>query len=438
MQSRCRDALTLLVAAADHAVVNDKAVVTRSPKDHLSPSLLADALFDKVMGSDEGQATPSITPPLSPHHEEQCAIKVVHGPPPPAPPPTRRFLLQDGISPVKRVRESQESGTGHGQFTEIGEGAAKRERGIQQWSCHEDRMILAGVKLVGTYWERIARQVPGRTPDAVRNRCFRLHKAGHADAPIGQNEAARWRAAFATETAHQVVEHANTMESAAGRLSWTAAEDEAIADGVRRHGQKWRAIASALPGRSDSSVRNRWMRTTTDPDEGQTKHEAPMAANSPMPMALVAAPSPPPLTSRPPHFPQQQAVMASSGKATVSLAVAPFQTPPPLVVVPPTLLGVQTGASPFVQPGARVLPPWPRTSKTENGSDVARLRKAVASARAAAHRARHDAEQHALEAVKMIEKAKAARRRMRDADAHAHTQAEKLARAVNGDVAYAP
>merc|ERR1740124_802942 len=48
--------------------------------------------------------------------------------------------------------------------------------------------------------------------------------------------------------------------SAHGRSMWTAEEDGLIEEGVRRFGCKWRQIATALPGRSDSSIRNRWMR----------------------------------------------------------------------------------------------------------------------------------------------------------------------------------
>ena len=48
--------------------------------------------------------------------------------------------------------------------------------------------------------------------------------------------------------------------SAHGRSMWTAEEDRLIEEGVRRFGCKWRQIATALPGRSDSSIRNRWMR----------------------------------------------------------------------------------------------------------------------------------------------------------------------------------
>lgn len=45
---------------------------------------------------------------------------------------------------------------------------------------------------------------------------------------------------------------------------WTQHEDILIEEGVRKFGEKWRQIASTLDSRSDSSVRNRWMRMKRD------------------------------------------------------------------------------------------------------------------------------------------------------------------------------
>ena len=44
------------------------------------------------------------------------------------------------------------------------------------------------------------------------------------------------------------------------RRGWTAAEDAIIEEGVRKHGLKWRCIAGMLTGRSDSAIRNRYLR----------------------------------------------------------------------------------------------------------------------------------------------------------------------------------
>ena len=48
------------------------------------------------------------------------------------------------------------------------------------------------------------------------------------------------------------VSSARKTGSAHGRSMWTAEEDGLIEEGVRRFGCKWRQIATALPGRSDS------------------------------------------------------------------------------------------------------------------------------------------------------------------------------------------
>ena len=44
------------------------------------------------------------------------------------------------------------------------------------------------------------------------------------------------------------------------RAPWSAEEDATLLEGVRRHGCRWRVIVASLPGRSDSSTRNRYNR----------------------------------------------------------------------------------------------------------------------------------------------------------------------------------
>ena len=54
------------------------------------------------------------------------------------------------------------------------------------------------------------------------------------------------------------------------RLDWSAWEDATIVELARLHGAKWRKIAGALPGRSDSAVRNRWQRLHPGADNART------------------------------------------------------------------------------------------------------------------------------------------------------------------------
>lgn len=121
------------------------------------------------------------------------------------------------------------------------------------WSTEEDEAILDAVNRLGTQWPRIAEEVLGRTADGVRNRWHRLRKRGHMS-----NDAAI-SCAFEENLVPSIP--AEVIKGAGhGRSMWEAKEDALIEEGVRRVGCKWRKVAEALPGRSDSSVRNRWMR----------------------------------------------------------------------------------------------------------------------------------------------------------------------------------
>lgn len=145
------------------------------------------------------------------------------------------------------------------------------------WAEAEDEALLAAVKAWGTLWPCVAAQLPGRTPDAVRNRWHRLRQQQRM--PVGGE--APFEPASPTGAADTPAEHAESRDGEAppvvvvssGRVSspaamharacWSAHEDALILDGVRRFGCKWRVIAAQLPNRSDSSVRNRYVRLQT-------------------------------------------------------------------------------------------------------------------------------------------------------------------------------
>lgn len=143
------------------------------------------------------------------------------------------------------------------------------------WTSTEDLAILAIFRRLGTQWSVIAAQLPGRTPDAVRNRWHRLQKT-HS---LGDTEEGRaaldalllacgiskdWSPPNTDPSQPPGAEPTCIKGSDHGRAMWTAQEDTLIEEGVRRFGCKWREIAKGLPGRSDSSVRNRWMRLQRD------------------------------------------------------------------------------------------------------------------------------------------------------------------------------
>ena len=172
-----------------------------------------------------------------------------------------------------------------------GGGGAKRRRKIQ-WTQTEDITILAAARALGSQWDRIAAHLPGRTSDAVRNRFHRLQKSHFITTEEGRSVVDGALAATgllpaelltgsrlpAVLTAPEVAAAAESASSAGpgvagggapvqrasgaehGRSQWTVEEDKTIADGVATFGCKWRQIAELLPGRTDSSVRNRWVR----------------------------------------------------------------------------------------------------------------------------------------------------------------------------------
>ncbi len=167
--------------------------------------------------------------------------------------------------------------------------SAPTSRGRKRpWRECEDITIMSLVRRFGAQWPRIASLLEGRTADAVRNRWHRLQKAHNA---IDTDEG---RAAMLVSSGMDVdmlggggfapgdaekygllVQPppplpdfcaggvgADGADGADGstRSAWTKAEDEILIRGVEVHGFKWRAIVAELPGRTDSSTRNRWNR----------------------------------------------------------------------------------------------------------------------------------------------------------------------------------
>lgn len=132
------------------------------------------------------------------------------------------------------------------------------------WCEAEDLFILGAARRFGTQWPAIAAHLPGRSPDAVRNRWHRLQKVYLAD--LENSEAQRL--VVASEAAVRAIVIPEPADR--GRAPWTAEEDRIILEGVQRHGCKWRLIVAGLPGRSDSSARNRWLRLQKDRQESSS------------------------------------------------------------------------------------------------------------------------------------------------------------------------
>ena len=142
-----------------------------------------------------------------------------------------------------------------------------------RWSTHEDSVIQQGAA-GGLEWDTIAEHLPGRTADATRNRYHRLKKGiqdnYEPSACAHQSAAAppfvcRRTCGPELSTIHAPGAWPQLQKKARKNVArWTSTEDEFINEAVRVFGQKWRKLAALMPGRSDSSIRNRWQRLQTD------------------------------------------------------------------------------------------------------------------------------------------------------------------------------
>ena len=131
--------------------------------------------------------------------------------------------------------------------------STKKRRKIG-WTNTEDLTILAAVRRIGTQWQRIADNLPGRTQDAVRNRWHRLQKT-HALNDTEEGRCALDGLLIASgvdpnwcppELAHPAPMMDGRDQcirgSDHGRHMWTAEEDRIIEEGVRQLGCKWRQV----------------------------------------------------------------------------------------------------------------------------------------------------------------------------------------------------
>lgn len=141
----------------------------------------------------------------------------------------------------------------HDEGEEESSGRKRRKIG---WTNTEDLTILAAVRRIGTQWQRIADNLPGRTADAVRNRWHRLQKT-HAlnDTEEGRSALDGLLVASGVDpdwcppelmekdaVAGVAVPEPCIRGSDHGRHMWSREEDQIIEDGVKRLGCKWRQV----------------------------------------------------------------------------------------------------------------------------------------------------------------------------------------------------
>jgi hypothetical protein len=90
-----------------------------------------------------------------------------------------------------------------------------------KWQKHEDEFIVSMVTL-GLKWVDIAKGLPGRTGEHVRER------------------------------------YVNVLDDKLKTTSWTPEEDRILFHHQQILGNKWSEIRKFLPGRSDNSIKNRY------------------------------------------------------------------------------------------------------------------------------------------------------------------------------------
>jgi len=149
-------------------------------------------------------------------------------------------------------------------------GAAGRDRVRKSlWHPTQDALIFSAVNRFGTSWPHIA-AICGRSEDAVRNRWHRLQKISRPPLTAVDTQ----QASIDLEEAPALKARQLPHKEKHARSLWTAEEDHIIEEGYQQHGCKWRLIAAKLPGRSDSSARNRWLRVLKDRQEAHSSADS--------------------------------------------------------------------------------------------------------------------------------------------------------------------
>lgn len=193
--------------------------------------------------------------------ESMCAAWAADNSMSPAPPPLSRPLSYDRTASIESILSSSSSTSTYSldepePLDDLDSLLPRRSSGPavkQAWTAEEDRIIAEGVAMYGNKWSRIRKMLPAtssaRTEDSVRNRWQRLQRKQSRRAAKGARagDAAGCKGGGASKYGDM----------------WSAQEDAAIESGVIRHGLLFRDVAAQLPGRTESGVRNRWLRNVS-------------------------------------------------------------------------------------------------------------------------------------------------------------------------------
>eukprot|EP00966_Prymnesium_polylepis_P054989 1271067-Prymnesium_polylepis.1 len=108
------------------------------------------------------------------------------------------------------------------------------------WTEEEDSSLRAAVEVFRSNWNwsSIAALFPGRSVDAVRQRCY-------SEGLVAEIPMSRRRSEV---------------------RAWTYEEDWMLSHLVHRHGTKWREVVKSLPGRTADAARSRYDRLQREED----------------------------------------------------------------------------------------------------------------------------------------------------------------------------
>lgn len=122
----------------------------------------------------------------------------------------------------------------------------KQQQLHDKWTAQEEAQLVELQRTVGNKWATIARRLPGRSPEDVKNRF--LARAAK------QQLAARSQSPQTAES-----EPARVEPSRAPPKRWSKAEANALRSLVQAHGAtNWFFLASHLPGRTDLQCMQQW------------------------------------------------------------------------------------------------------------------------------------------------------------------------------------
>ena len=139
----------------------------------------------------------------------------------------------------------------------------------KRWSSESDQKLIeiaqsleAGQRHKAGTVPALEASFPGRTLDSIRNRLHHLRNCGHhMRGPQPDHHAPDLHAPALPDLATPAI---------TGWIGWTPEEDELILREISSNGFKWRRIASKLPRRSESSIRNRYNRLLVTDRQGSS------------------------------------------------------------------------------------------------------------------------------------------------------------------------